>query len=424
MKMRTFLRRLAENYKACALISFNMFVMLVVANVMLYCVYCAKDRSSKGDTISSWVIATYTLPRLAKVYPGYSLEEIRSLLEENWDRSLEFEPFTQFKEAAHVGRWVNVDKSGFRVSKNNGPWPPDRRYRNVFLFGGSCTFGYGVADDETIGSHLQEFLAARAFGDVKVYNFGACYYYSTQERIQFCSLLTKGFVPEVAIFVDGPNDFFYRNDEPGNSEDLRKFMAGAVPEGIGADRRARLPMLRLIDSIKARFGGGPALADEKERVARNPESCNDEQLLSTVIKRYLENKRLIESAAASHRVEAVFVWQPVPNYKYNLEYHMFRPATFGLHTYSQYGYGLMSRMLLEDRKQFGADFLWLADMQEESTNANYVDMNHFTGKFSKEIAERIGRFLIDRELCAGHRPTGSPHQDEPSAGREVEATLR
>jgi hypothetical protein len=366
-------------------------------------VYALKDGSSEAQRVSQALIARYSLPRLLKAYPAYSADDVVTLLEETWDRGFEFEPYTQFKERAHTGRWVNVDANGFRRSKNNGPWPPDLHNRNIFLFGGSCAFGYGVADDQTVASHLQDFLAGRSPDEVKVYNFAAGYYFSSQERIRFCELLVKGFVPDAAIFVDGPNDFFYCEDEPKNTPTLRAVMEGESPQEAGTSRRFRLPIQKLVDSVRKRLGWTAPDRGIREDTVEDPESYNDPTMLSKQVARYLENKRLIESAARLHGVATAFVWQPVPNYKYQLEHHLFRPKSFGQHTCAQYGYGLMSRMLKGEPDQFGEDFLWLADIQADSTEPHYVDYDHFTGRFSQEVAGHIGRFLIDRGILARER---------------------
>ena len=38
-----------------------------------------------------------------------------------------------------------------------------------------------------------------------VYNFGCGRYYSTQERVLFEQLVSSGAVPDLAVFLDGPD---------------------------------------------------------------------------------------------------------------------------------------------------------------------------------------------------------------------------
>ena len=129
------------------------------------------------------------------------------LLKETWSRPFMYEPFTQFKERPYRGNYVNIDNNGFRYTKNQGPWPPQSQNINIFLFGGSTTFGYGVSDNQTIASYLQQYLNEKLGRNVRVYNFGRGFYYLSQERVLYEQLLTSGFVPDIAIFIDGLNDF-------------------------------------------------------------------------------------------------------------------------------------------------------------------------------------------------------------------------
>jgi len=77
------------------------------------------------------------------------------LLNGTWGRKYNFEPVTQFKEQPCEGLYVNIEKGGFRKTVYQGPWPPDEQYYNIFVFGGSTAFSYGVPDNETIALYLQ-----------------------------------------------------------------------------------------------------------------------------------------------------------------------------------------------------------------------------------------------------------------------------
>lgn len=146
----------------------------------------------------------YGFSQVVQNYPGMNRTALRELLRETWSRPMAFEPFTQFKERATMGRFVNVSPHGFRLSKNQGPWPPSPEAVNVFLFGGSTVFNYGLPDEQTIAFFLQGFLNEAGSGPpVRVYNFGRGHYYSSQECVLFEQLLSAGFVPAIAVFLDG-----------------------------------------------------------------------------------------------------------------------------------------------------------------------------------------------------------------------------
>jgi hypothetical protein len=165
------------------------------------------------------------------LYPHMKGEDIALLLFETWSRRYVFEDFTHVKEGPYAGRYVNVDPSGFRKSKDQGPWPPQKdKHFSIFFFGSSTSFGYGVQDSETVSSYLQELFPRTGLKRVPfVYNFGRGHYYSTPERILFEQLVAKGHVPDMAIFLDGLNEFFfYADDGTAVSARFERLLRGDV----------------------------------------------------------------------------------------------------------------------------------------------------------------------------------------------------
>ncbi len=341
----------------------------------------------------------YGLERLAQVYPGRSAAEIEQLLSETWAREYVYSPFVQHREGPLRGRFVNVDAAGFRHSADQGPWPPDADALNIFVFGGSTTFGYGVADDETIPSRLQEALAERScVRSPRVYNFGRGNYYSEQERVLFEDLLSRGAIPQVALFVDGLNEW---KETPKFTARLEYLLA----ESDGQLARRALKQLPIVELLRRLRGavfreteGGPgAGADEADRA-----------LAEVVLRRWRRSKRLIEAAAAEFGVLPLFVWQPVPTYEYQLDFHLFAAESaraFAAHGALRHGYRLMdlSREAEPDLEPSG-DFLWLADMQRGRRQPLYVDAAHYTAAFADELAGRIADALGPRVTCVG--PSG------------------
>ena len=127
-------------------------------------------------------------------------------------------------------------------------------------------------------------------------------------------------------------------------------------------------------------------------MARPPERAafDDAGVTEAVIARYLANKRVIEGMAAAVRVEPVFVWQPIPVYKYDLAYHVHR-GDFGGHEYARFGYPRMAERLRA--QPAGDDFVWCADIQENAKELLYVDQVHYSPRMSAMLAECIFRGL-------------------------------
>ena len=112
-----------------------------------------------------------------------------------WD----YEEITGFKERPRESKYVNVNSYGVRA---NSPEDAKNFSPNgkIWVFGGSTTWGYGVADHQTIPSYLERYLKK---GTV---NFGRGYYYSLQENLLLATLLRSGYKPDQVVFIDGINE--------------------------------------------------------------------------------------------------------------------------------------------------------------------------------------------------------------------------
>ena len=383
MKIRT-----SQLYSNVALALVNAALLFAVLNVL-----------ASGFLIA-WptdpITTTYGERSVEDVYPGRSRDEVRQLLLETWGRVPGFAAFRVSRELPYSGRFVNVHRAGFRIGSGQGPWPPDPQRLTVFVFGGSTAFGYGLADDETFASGLQRWLAPRvAPRAVSCYNFGAGGYFSTQEQILFERLLVKGGVPDLAIFVDGLNEFAF--GQPWLSDPLAEYLSAPVRASLRS-LVAHLPLTRVISRVKARRARGRA-----GDVSR----YDDPTLLNRRIYRYLANRRLIRSVAADAGVRVLFVWQPIPLYRCDLSQHPFATLDFGKNNYARFGYPLFAERVRQSPP--GPDFLWTADIQETLQGPLYVDQVHYTAAMTARLAEFVGAALVERgilsaALAAGGRP--------------------
>ncbi len=334
------------------------------------------------------------------VYPGKSETVIQDLLRETWSRPYAYEPFTQFKERPYRGNYVNVDEGGFRFSKNQANWPPEPTAFNVFVFGGSTTFGYGVSDAETVPSRLQEILEHTSGKSISIFNFARGLYYSTQERILFERLLSEGHIPSLAIFIDGVNDFYHAGPPDIPSFTSNAVVAFETKPSIRTQVAAlasRLPLARLARPVASSGATGENKAAESV--------FDDPRVLNNAIERYVSNKRMIEAVSAAYSVKPIFVWQPTPTYKYeDQKYHLF-VGPYEQLTYSKYGYPAMKAFV--EKSPLGENFLWCADIQEGLSEPLYVDLVHYSAKFSQSVASCIAKQMIDRGLIvqSGNRLT-------------------
>lgn len=378
-------------YRTVAMVFFNTVLLLLLINVAIALIfYLPELMRTKPAKASTPLKYKEFHPSLAAVYPGLSPDEVSELIKDTRRVPQVYAPYTQFKEPSYQSTYVNVSPHGFRVSKNQGPWLPSRDDFTVLLLGGSTTFGYGVPDNQTIPSYLQDFLEVRSGLHVRVYNFGRCGYFSQQERILLEKLILEGFVPNLVVFIDGLNEFILANGVPSYTKELTAFM---LERDIPLARRIarELPLTR------------PFLPPPEVAVLTQPpldatrDGRAEKELLRNVIKRYRTNKAIVEAVCGGFNAQAMFVWQPTPLYGYDQKYNIF--AQFDYDAFSPHvagGYRLMAQVVKSE--SMGDNFLYLADMQENLKEPIYVDAFHYSAKMSKQIAERIGTAAIERGM--------------------------
>ncbi len=331
---------------------------------------------------------------VVKAFPGKSMDEIRALARETWSRPFAYDPVAQFKEAPHEGRYVNVDPQGFRLDGAAQPWPATGG-RSVFVFGGSTTFGYGVADAETLPAALERRLAERGEA-VTVYNFGRGFYDSNHELMLFVQLLWRGHVPDAAVFVDGTNEFRTMGETAllqtavlEQHFDRAKSTDGWQPL-MAAIRRS--PLARLVDWLEARFvGKTPGGGRQAGSLQAGPE---DRARAEAVLDRYAANMRMARALAEAYGVEIVFAWQPIPTYAYDIANHPFGISGDMLDPAQMHGYGLLDGARTGWRTDWrGEEIVWCAAAGEGRDELLYVDAVHYSPAMNALVADCIAERL-------------------------------
>jgi hypothetical protein len=287
---------------------------------------------------------------------------------------------------------VNESQHGFRFNARQAPWPPVGEAFNVFVFGGSTAFGWLLPDRDTIVSQLQDLAGATGCKrPIAVYNFGQPAYMSTQEALFFQSLVTAGTAPDLAVFLDGLNEFYFRG-EMAFTRELQEMMDGShTYHRLGA--LIDLPMYQLARNLRKNLPppAPPALSPAEE-----------EKGFRKIIAQWMRNKQFIETIGRTNGIATAFVWQPVATFKYDLRSHfLYRDEPLG----PDYpvprgdigrGYALMEAARPDLERE--GRFLWLADMQEHKRENLYVDRVHYNAKFSQEIASDVFAFLKSQHL--------------------------
>lgn len=388
------LRKVSGSYKVVALVTFNTLLAVLLLNLALAILFYFRGSDPARHDPRFHPAKVYPEASLAKVYPDFSREERNQMLRENWSRTYMYEDYVLFKERPYHGRYVNVSPASFRAVQDQGPWPPEGTNLNVFVFGGSTTFGYGLPDHQTIPSFLQESLRSRLGKSAAVYNFGTGYYNSTQERIFFERLLSSGQRPDIVIFIDGLNDVLQGDHAPFRDQFQTVFDLNNNERLLAAFVH-QTPVGRFLRGVKRRL-------QKLDRAAMG----NLEAEAVRSLGRYVVNKDLIEAICQRFGIQPVFVWQPVPAYKYDLKLHLFgmaayHPEGFG-YKKQAFAYREMAKMIAQNAP--ANNFLWCADLQEDERECIYVDGHHYTAKFARKLAATIVEIMDARGLLPAHKP--------------------
>ena len=396
----------AGNYVAEAYLRANPEILMTYEDRVNENTRAVREKMIPQDKITEW-------------YALDSPEEVKPMWAEFYGAGAEFESYTHYRSRPLVGKYYGATEAGYRMTRDPGPWPIQEGNFNVFFFGGSTSFGVGPYW-ATVASYLQDAMNESGGVDrpVYVYNFGRSGYMSNQEQVLFHRLISAGHVPDMVVFLDGLNGFCWVDGNPSGWQSLQRFFNQTNEdyrrqfEGYGVVTRwdhahkfiETLPLLRLVGAWARRTGEDEIPEYTKPAAAPAPEETpEDEATLRAIIDRYVNNIRQVEAVSKAYGIAPVFVWQPIPTYKYDLRHHLFNPDRLGCHVNSKAGYPIMAVRVAQDPPS--ENFLWVADMQEDLKGPLYIDAFHYTAPMSKRIAALIWEAIVDRRLV---RADGRP----------------
>ncbi len=386
-------KKIAENYKIVAVHLVSTTILFIFVNLFLLGVVQAVKFSKHWREYLGPIHNNYLMDNaetMLRLYPGFAISELDKMSSEYDKRSMEYAPFSLYREKAMAGTYVNISSHGFR---QNGPaanpWPPQEDSLAVFVFGGSTTFGYGAPDAFTITAYLEKDLRERVLDKkIFVYNFGRGGFFSSQEREVFISLLLEGIVPDIAVFIDGTNEFmdFAVNNEPDYARELQGFFRGEY-QSFNYYVRS---LVQMLPAYQACYFLKEWVTNRSELEPRG-DYAKDAELC---IRRFYRNTVLIEAIAKTTDTKTLFVWQPVPEYKYDLRY-------LGLSLEIPYSRRTEGYRIFGKKFNKGinfSDFLWLADMQQGLKEPLYMDGMHYGPQMNHKIASAITRTLLERRM--------------------------
>ena len=243
---------------------------------------------------------------------------------------------------------------------------------DIYFFGGSTMFGFNVADSETLPSQFvlkyrEQFPKGRS---IRVHNFATPTYYSYQELIQYANLIFQGHRPDVVIFLDGVNDFWFGRAAYYN----QSYFSFVLRQVFKGDLLA---------------GGKFQLKDSSKYMFLDPPGIPPTTFNHGLIDNYLNSIRNASMLADATGAKAYFFCQPVPFYKYPNQQK--DPICF---RDQQTRYDVIYPAI-EKMKDSLPHFTFLGNMLEKESGYPFVDGLHyspsFTGKVAQEILNKVGK---------------------------------
>ncbi len=379
------MERIRGACRSACLLAGKLSLGFLAVNVVFWAAFELNDAVERTRVGRARGLLRYRKELLDRACAGMTRAQYTELLVETRSRPFMCNAYTHFLESPFAGKFGNVHAAGFRLNRGRAAWPPEPGNEVVFVFGGSTTFGYGVADWETIPSYLDDELKARLPSrDPLVYNFGQGAFYSSQELALLVNLLRSNHRPTTAVFIDGLNEFAHPCDVP---EHMGLCSDSAPPACL------ELPLVRAFRVARHRVGSHTAAEKDRSERAGAGKFVPSPGTSTVVVDRWADNVRMVRAIAEEYGIRTLFVWQPVPSYHYDLRYHLFADAIEpAMSQCLGEGYSEMDRR----RRDWGdrGDFLYLGDIQESRREGLYVDRVHYTAGFCRDIAKLIADSLV------------------------------
>ncbi len=279
----------------------------------------------------------------------------------------EYQPWVEFKNIDYNGSYMNIVK-GVRKSI------PDRYINSsskdtllIYFFGGSTTFGFNVADFETIPSYFVDIYKEKypSSKSIKVVNWGCPNYYSYQELMLYTKLIIEGHQPDIAIFFDGLNDFWFGKMNY-SSESFYSFY---FRKSYFAIRPPSTTDKWFTDSLQALF--------------KTPLGMPENQFSDQLIANYFKNIESVKRMSKVTGTKTYFFCQPTPFYKYPNQ--LKDPMVFkDTNTRFNYIYPI-----IEKQADSIGNFTFLGAMMEKEIGYPFVDGFHYAPRIHKRIAAEM-----------------------------------
>jgi len=304
-----------------------------------------------------------------------------------------YSPLTEFRESPKNQSFVSVSKIGNRCNEINITKCESAKggENEIWIFGGSTVFGYGLKNNETISAHLDKLII-----DKKVINFGQGYFNSTQSRIFFQNLLTYLPKPHSVIFMEGFNEF--KINQIHNYKFPIKTALSENYESI-VNKKKRTTNEKLINWIKNRFNRLNIVRLIKENsITKNKSNDfsydttkNLDQAYIALINRLKTNFKINKSIAKNFEIQILNIMEPI-----SLSRDNYLSSNLPESYFKNFNKHIFHHKKVYKLIESNFDLLNLVDLNLVdlySSEKMFIDLTHYSKNFSKEIALKIQKSL-------------------------------
>lgn len=276
------------------------------------------------------------------------------------------ESWVEYRNVDFNGKYMNMDGPVRRSSPAAYYNPAATDTLDIYFFGGSTMFGFNVLDGETIPSRFVEMYKKKypAARSIRVYNYGNPTYYTYQELMLFSDLIFKGHKPDVVVFLDGLNDFWFATASYYRQSYFSYIFRQVFNRGL-------------------RSKGEFHFIDTSEAMFKNPAYLPLDQYEQGLVTNYFENLENIRFVAEMAGARSYFFCQPSPFYKYPNQQK--DPMCFK-DTNTRFN---RIYPMIESRAPSMTNFTYLGNMLQNETGYPFVDGLHYSPGFIDKITERI-----------------------------------
>lgn len=293
-------------------------------------------------------------------------------------RYIKWDAYNYWKVEPFNKKYININTDKTRKS-----WSLTKKTKNkinIYFYGGSTTWGWGVRDNYTIPSLVGKHLYQDFGINSNIINYGMLGYVHSQEIVELYKTLRSHKVPDVVVFYDGLNDVFstYQNGYPGLSQNESNRQ-----EAFNQSDSEKL--LNLVLKHSSTFEIIRDIFSKKYTEMKKNQNFPDYIARST-LETYKQNLKFVQSLSAGYGFKPFFYWQPVIFNKPRLTPFEYKMKHF--HDYASI-YFLEANKLANQIKL--PNFYDISNTFENISQPVYIDTWHLSEEGNNMIAARIAK---------------------------------